>query len=107
MEIVMALGFVGIDPSTGGGGSPTVWVEDEAEEIVVQSWTADDALCEKIAGTEWVPGHTLGIPAHESVIRIPARMAPILKEAVERVERARLRHAAEEHSEDRSSSGDA
>ena len=43
----MALGFVGIDPNTGGGGSPTVWVEDEAEEIIVQSWTADDALCEE------------------------------------------------------------
>ncbi|MDH6130833.1 hypothetical protein P3T37_000200 [Kitasatospora sp. MAA4] len=103
----MALGFVGIDPSTGGGGSPTVWVDDEAEEIIVQSWTADDALCEKIAGTEWVPGHALGISSHESVIRIPARMVPILKEAVERVERARLRRATEDRSEDGSSPGDA
>ncbi|WP_035803355.1 hypothetical protein [Kitasatospora mediocidica] len=103
----MALDFVGIDPNTGGGGSPTVWVEDETEEIIVQSWTADDTLCEKIAGTEWVPGHTLGIPAHESVIRIPARMVPILKEAVERVERARLHRSAEECSEDSGSSGDA
>ncbi|MFJ9952436.1 hypothetical protein [Kitasatospora sp. NPDC091207] len=103
----MALGFVGIDPNTGGGGSPTVWVEDEAEEIIVQSWTADDALRERIAGTEWVPGHTLGIPAHESVIRIPERMVPILKEAIDRVERARLRRAVEECSADRSSFGDA
>ncbi|MBC3841581.1 hypothetical protein GXW82_18855 [Streptacidiphilus sp. 4-A2] len=102
----MAPGFVGIDPSTGGGGSPTVWVEDEALEIIVQSLSADDALCGKIAGTEWVPGHALGIPAHESVIRIPERMVPILKEAVERAERARLRRATERRAEDRSSSGD-
>ncbi|GAA1951158.1 hypothetical protein GCM10009738_25780 [Kitasatospora viridis] len=103
----MALGFVGIDPTTGGGGSPTVWVEDEEEEIIVQSQTADAALCEKIAGTEWVPGHAVGIPAHESVIRIPARMVPILKEAIERVERARLRRTAEERSAERRTPGDA
>ncbi|MFJ9691057.1 hypothetical protein [Kitasatospora sp. NPDC101183] len=107
MEIVVALIFVGIDPTTGGGGSPTVWVEDELEEIIVQSWTAGAALCEKIAGIEWVPGHTIGIPAHESVIRIPAHMLPILKEAIERVERARLRRAAEERPEDRRTPGDA
>jgi hypothetical protein len=107
LEIVVALDFVGIDPTTGGGGSPTVWVEDEAEEIVVQSLTADAALREKIAGTEWVPGHAIGIPAHESVIRIPARMLPILKEAVERVERSRLRRTAEECSEERRTPGDA
>ncbi|WUG43259.1 hypothetical protein OG550_01230 [Kitasatospora sp. NBC_00458] len=103
----MALDFVGIDPTTGGGGSPTVWVEDELEEIIVQSLTANAALCEKIAGTEWVPGHAIGIPAHESVIRIPARMLPILKEAIERVERARLHHAAEERPEDCRTPGDA
>jgi hypothetical protein len=34
-----------------------------------------------VGGTEWVPGHTAGIPPHETVIRIPVRMASILREA--------------------------
>ena len=103
----MSLGFIGIDPNTGGGGSPTVWVKDETEEIFVQSLTIDEVDREEIAGTTWVPGHVAGIPAHESVIRIPGRMVPILREACDAVERARLRHAAEERSEDSSPSGDA
>ena len=73
-----------------------MWVEDEVEEVIVQSWTVEGALSEQIAGTEWVPGHVPGTPAHESVIRIPARMVPFLREACDRVERARLRRAATE-----------
>jgi hypothetical protein len=33
----MTLRFVGIDPNTGGGGSPTVWVEDESADLVLQA----------------------------------------------------------------------
>lgn len=72
----MALDFIGIDPNTPDGGSPTVWIEDEAKEIVLQGIAADEALNTRIGETEWVIGHELGIPAHESVIRIPARMVP-------------------------------
>ncbi|MEV7780878.1 hypothetical protein [Kitasatospora sp. NPDC088351] len=32
-EIVMTLRFVGIDPDTQGGGSPTVWVGDEKKRL--------------------------------------------------------------------------
>lgn len=30
----MTLRFVGIDPNTGGEGSPTVWVEEESADLV-------------------------------------------------------------------------
>lgn len=83
----MDLTFVGIDPHTGGEGSPTVWVENETADLVIQGETADELLRAQVAATEWVAGHATGIPVHETVIRIPARMVPILKEACDAAER--------------------
>ncbi|MEU8891412.1 hypothetical protein [Streptomyces sp. NPDC048442] len=83
----MELRFIGIDPNTGGEGSPTVWVEEESADLVVQGETADELLNALTGGTEWVPGHALGVPAHETVVRIPARMVPILRRACDAAER--------------------
>jgi hypothetical protein len=83
----MALEFVGIDPETTGGGSPTVWVEEETADLVLQGEEADKLLKAQVSETEWVAGHDKGIPAHETVIRIPARMVPILREACDVAER--------------------
>ncbi|MBL1099542.1 hypothetical protein [Streptomyces coffeae] len=82
----MDLVFVGIDPETTGGGSPTVWVSDDAD-LILQGEEADALLKARIGKTEWVPGHDVGIPGHETVIRIPARMVPILREACDVAER--------------------
>ncbi|MFF7633704.1 hypothetical protein ACFZB9_11210 [Kitasatospora sp. NPDC008050] len=81
----MDLQFVGIDPETQGGGSPTVWVDAERHEIVIQGWRTDEATTAKISTTEWVTGHDIGIPEHETVIRVPARMVPALREACDSV----------------------
>ncbi|MFD7320564.1 hypothetical protein ACFV9D_05650 [Streptomyces sp. NPDC059875] len=86
----MTLRFVGIDPNTQGGGSPTVWVDDEKNELVIQGWKADETLTAKVSGTTWVEGHDTGIPDHETLIRIPARMVPILRKACDDAERAGL-----------------
>lgn len=48
---------------------------------------AGEVLEALIGGTQWVTGHSVGIPAHETVIRIPARMVPILREACDVAER--------------------
>jgi hypothetical protein len=77
----MALRFVGMDPNTGGEGSPTVWVEEESADLILQGEEADDLLKALVGATDWMPGHARGIPSHEQVIRIPARMVPILREA--------------------------
>lgn len=34
----MDLQFIGIDPNTGDGESPTVWVDQQAKELVLQGW---------------------------------------------------------------------
>ena len=76
----MSLRFVGIDPDTGKNNSPTVWVDQEKRELVLQGWKPDDdtlAECERFE----LPGHARGIPEDEAVVRIPARMAQMIREA--------------------------
>nr|WP_078626926.1 hypothetical protein [Streptomyces exfoliatus] len=93
----MALRFVGKDPNSPNGGSPQAWVEDETDEVIIQGWLPEAAMQAEIDETEWVPGGLIGVPSHEGVVRIPARMIPILREACDAAERgARLRRAPEE-----------
>jgi hypothetical protein len=91
----MALRFKGIDPDTPNGGSPTVWLDDEKAEIVIQGWLPDPETLRVIGETEWVLGHPLGIPGHEGVVRVPVRMIPFLREVCDDAERAGLWRAAE------------
>ncbi|MEW2253212.1 hypothetical protein AB0907_38550 [Streptomyces sp. NPDC006975] len=86
----MSLLFIGIDPNTGQGESPTVWVDETNGDLVIQGWkpnAATEAECAAFA----VPGHAVGIPEHEQVVRVPARMVAILREACDVAERAQLR----------------
>jgi hypothetical protein len=86
----MPLQFIGIDPNTGTGESPTGWVDDRTNEVVIQGWKPGPELEAECAAFE-VPGHAVGIPEHEAVVRIPARMVPALREACDVAERAELR----------------
>ncbi|MFE4170606.1 hypothetical protein ACFRR7_00925 [Streptomyces sp. NPDC056909] len=86
----MALRFIGIDPNTGGNGSPTVWIDPDTADLVLQGWRADGRTEGECAAFE-IPGHAAGIPMNETVIRIPARMVPVLREACDVAERGELR----------------
>lgn len=86
----MSLRFIGIDPQTGQGESPTVWVDEKKGELVIQGWKPDEATEAECAAFE-VPGHAVGIPAHEQVVRVPARMVSILRRACDAAEAAQLR----------------
>ncbi|MCR8577079.1 hypothetical protein [Streptomyces sp. Isolate_219] len=85
----MALQFIGIDPNTGTNGSPTAWVDLANADIVLQSYIADDETRAQCVENS-APGHAKGVPAHETVIRIPARLVPTLREACDAAERAKL-----------------
>lgn len=85
----MALRFIAIDPDTGQQGSVTFWVDDDKAEVVIQGWKADEQLEAECARTT-APGHEPGIPPHEAVVRIPARMVPMLREACDVAERSQL-----------------
>lgn len=86
----MALVFIGIDPNTGDKQSPTVWLDTEAEEFVFQGWKPGAELEAQCAATE-VPGHAVGIPEGEQVVRVPYRMAQMIREACNAAERTNVR----------------
>lgn len=71
----MALRFLGTDPGSPQGGSPTLW--DDGETYVMQGWRvtdpADVAELLRAAGRDHVP-------EHETLIRFPKRMMPLFPE---------------------------
>lgn len=71
----MTLRFIGKDGDSPNNGSPTVWVDEEDGSIVIQGWKiADDRTMSEITAEKPVPDH-------ETVVRVPARMAAFLMEA--------------------------
>lgn len=83
----MAVRFLGIDPETGKEGSPTVWVDDESRDILIQGWDADRELVAAVLDAGHGEHHANTIPEGESVVRIPARLVPVLRRACDAAER--------------------
>ena len=70
----MSLRFVGVDPDTPNTGSPTIWVDEDDGSIVIQGSRITD---ERTLGEILATGP---IPEHETVVRLPRRMLPFLRE---------------------------
>ncbi len=84
----MPLVFIGIDPDSEQGDSPTVWIDTDRREVVIQGWKAtpeEERRCYSEGGT--APGHASGVPAHEAIVRVPIRLAPTIREALNALER--------------------
>ncbi|MER6713789.1 hypothetical protein [Streptomyces sp. NPDC000877] len=72
----MGLRFVGKDPESGDHGCPAVWVDEETHDLVIQGTTADaDTVAQTVQDSP--------LPDHEDVIRLPLRMIPLLREALD------------------------
>ena len=70
----MALLFIGKDPGSPVNDSPTVWLDEDDGSIVLQGWKiTDEATLSEVTAKGPVPDH-------ETLMRLPARMAPILRE---------------------------
>ncbi|MGW2602327.1 hypothetical protein [Streptomyces klenkii] len=80
----MALLFIAKDPNTNGAQCPTAWVDDEAQEIVVQGWKAGEVLLAKCRQSG-------PIPDSEAVVRLPIRMVPAIREACDVADRLGVR----------------
>ena len=71
----MSLRFIGVDPDSPNNGSPTVWLDDADGSIVIQGWKiTDERTMSEITSAK-------AVPDHETVVRMPARMASFLMEA--------------------------
>ncbi len=66
----MALRLLGKDPDSPSGGSPTLYYDDNDDTFVVQGWEVTDAATLE----------QMDIPEHETVVRIPRRMARFFPE---------------------------
>lgn len=69
----MALRFLGINPGTPSNGSPTIWLDEETGDYIVQSYKVDDATIAECRQTG-------DIPDHETVIRLPKVMMQFFPE---------------------------
>ncbi|CNF11624.1 Uncharacterised protein [Mycobacterium tuberculosis] len=73
----MALRFLGKDPDSKDGDSPSFWHDDADGSVVVQGWkVGDPAAIAELLRTSGRPG----VPSNEAVVRIPGRLLPLLKE---------------------------
>ncbi|MEV7222390.1 hypothetical protein ACFYN5_13910 [Streptomyces sp. NPDC007126] len=84
----MAVEFIGIDPDTDRDHCPTVWADADTQEILLQGWKPDT---ETQTGCEASSPANGSVPDSEAIVRMPARMIPMIREACDAVERARLR----------------
>jgi hypothetical protein len=84
----MAVEFVGVDPDTDRDHCPTVWADAQAQEILLQGWKPTP---ETQADCEASSPANGPVPDSEAIVRIPARMIPMIREACDAVERAQLR----------------
>ncbi|WP_329159098.1 hypothetical protein OHB49_08195 [Streptomyces sp. NBC_01717] len=80
----MTLRFIAKDPNTNGENCPTVWIDEEKQEFVIQGWNPDEDT-----RTECLT--TGPIPDTEGVVRLPVRMAGVLREACDVAEGTNLR----------------
>ncbi|MFK3982785.1 hypothetical protein ACI2K4_20700 [Micromonospora sp. NPDC050397] len=67
----MTLRFLGKDPASPDGQSPTLYYDDERNTYVFQGWKVNDP--ERLA--------QMDIPDHETVIEFPKRMMQFFPEA--------------------------
>ncbi|MFD7905116.1 hypothetical protein ACFV4G_23055 [Kitasatospora sp. NPDC059747] len=70
----MGLKFLGIIPNTPDTDSPTIWLDEETGDLLIQSYKATDVevkACQEIGS---IPGHSTAVPDHETIIRLPKIM---------------------------------
>ncbi|MER5767101.1 hypothetical protein [Streptomyces sp. NPDC001985] len=70
----MALKFLGIYPNTPTDESPTIWLDDETGDLLIQSYKATEAEVKACQEVGSIPGHSTDVPVHEAIIRLPAVM---------------------------------
>jgi hypothetical protein len=70
----MPLRFLGIIPNTPDTDSPTIWLDEETGDLLIQSYKATEEevkACQEIGS---IPGHSTDVPDHETIIRLPKVM---------------------------------
>lgn len=70
----MRLRFLGIIPNTPDTDSPTIWLDEDTGDLLIQSYKATEEevkACQEIGS---IPSHSTDVPDHETIIRLPKVM---------------------------------
>ncbi|MGW1836002.1 hypothetical protein [Streptomyces sp. NPDC002067] len=70
----MTLKFLGIIPNTPTDESPTIWLDQETGDLLIQSYKATEEEVKACQEVGSIPGHSTDVPEHETIIRLPAVM---------------------------------
>ncbi|WP_432094985.1 hypothetical protein [Streptomyces sp. bgisy100] len=70
----MQLRFLGIIPNTPDTDSPTIWLDEDSGDLLIQSYKATEEEVKACQETGSIPGHSTDVPDHETVIRLPKVM---------------------------------
>lgn len=74
----MRLRFLGILPNSPEGDSPTLWLDEDTGDVLIQSYTASETdvkACQEVGS---IPGHSTRVPPHETIVRLPRTMRQFL-----------------------------
>ncbi|MEV0438067.1 hypothetical protein AB0I84_16920 [Streptomyces spectabilis] len=74
----MRLRFLGIIPNTPDTDSPTIWLDEETGDLLIQSYAATEAEVKACREVGSIPGHSTEVPDHEVIIRLPKVMRQYL-----------------------------
>ncbi|WP_225841616.1 hypothetical protein [Streptomyces albus] len=66
--------FLGIIPNTPTDESPTIWLDEETGDLLIQSYKATEEEVKACQEVGSIPGHSTDVPDHETIIRLPAVM---------------------------------
>ncbi|MFT2015778.1 hypothetical protein ACMA1D_08025 [Streptomyces sp. 796.1] len=70
----MRLRFLGIIPNTPIDDSPTLWLDEDTGDLLIQTYRATPDEVAACQGIGSVPGHSTNVPDHETIVRLPAVM---------------------------------
>lgn len=72
----MALRFLCIDPTTANDNCPSMFVDDETGDLIIQGWTETDPKVLMQAAK------VSSLAENETIVRLPARMREVILEAL-------------------------
>ncbi|GAA2664861.1 hypothetical protein [Streptomyces lunalinharesii] len=81
----MRLRFLGIIPNTPDTDSPTIWLDEDTGDVLIQSYKATEEevkACQEIGS---IPGHSTDVPNHETIVRLPKVMLQYIPHAEDSV----------------------
>ncbi|MEV0279674.1 hypothetical protein AB0I22_25235 [Streptomyces sp. NPDC050610] len=73
----MKLRFLGIVPDTGKDDSPTVWMDEDSGDLLIQSYKATEEEVKAPQEGASIPGRGREVSRHEVIVRMPKVMQAV------------------------------